>query len=1113
MNPTNTLIFKRLFRFSALIVGLLFFFQPVYAQREQIEKEVLDALTNFEKKDYQKSIPIFEKYEDNLELGDIFKLGIVVNLQSYYFLNKKDAFGISKVNQTVDRYILKKNIGKIRNEKIDDIILIYVAAILNESVENFNKQLEYLSVLKNNYENKNDTLNSNYYAIVLSMANSYFNQANYKEALPLYESVMPKIENILKKNDLTYLNSLENLAVTYLKLGSYNKSFKTSLILSGLIEETFGEKNKTLIRSLKNMAEALDSLGEYKLKISIVERVINIQKEVLGDRNLDYLSSMDDLAAIHSKLNEYEKALVICKEVVKLRNVVQGDHHPDYLMSCYKLGEIYFYLGDYYKALDVHNFVAKIREEILGNHHPDFLVTLNNLGRTYGILGDYKNALNTLHWVTDIGKEALGEDNQVYIAGLNNLGSTYLSIGAYEEAIQVLSKSADLRAKVVGKQDPLYIIVLGNLAAAYDANGDYKKALEINQKVIDLGRDVFAVNSPTYLISKKKLAQTYLHLQEFPKALEIFREVLESQRKILGENHPDFLITKENLCWSEFYSIQYIPALTHLREVLKFEKDNLINSFKWMNGYQRTLLWNQNKRDFSDLLLFVEKVSNLDTQAICDAFDAALFSKGLLLNTTRDFDELIAEKGTPEAIAKFEDLKILKLQIQRLYEKPIAERNLNVDSLEYFAQEKETELVKLSNVYGDYTRNLKINWKDIQSNLEEKDVAIEFVEYPTLSDTIKYVALILRKGWQYPRMISLFRKDQIQEFIKQDKDKVYTNGYVGKQLKKLIWSPLEEVISEGDNVYFSASGILHQLAIENLPANETQTLSEIYHLYRLSSTKELVLKKVPEKNNTAVLYGGLQFDISNEKMLAESKKYEKKENLYAMRGYQSDSTMRKGWGFLEGTLTEVQQINQLMKDSKYTTTYFTGESGSEESFKSLSGKKNDILHIATHGFFLPVEETRKNLFMQQRMGDQLPGKPTADPMLRAGLMLSGGNRAWQGDTIPENIEDGVLTAKEISRMDLRGTDLVVLSACETGLGEVSSEGVFGLQRSFKQAGVQTLLMSLWEVSDNATNYMMTQFYTNLLSGKDKREAFLEAKKSCKEKFPEPQYWAAFIMLD
>ncbi|MEI6901339.1 MAG: CHAT domain-containing protein, partial [Bacteroidota bacterium] len=475
--------------------------------------------------------------------------------------------------------------------------------------------------------------------------------------------------------------------------------------------------------------------------------------------------------------------------------------------------------------------------------------------------------------------------------------------------------------------------------------------------------------------------------------------------------------------------------------------------------------------------------------------------------------KLIAEKGTPEAIAKFEELKLLKLEIQHVLEKPIAQRYLNADSLENIAQKKETELVKLAKDYGDYTSNMKISWQDVQSKLKEKDVAIEFVEYPTLTDTIKYSALVLRKGWQYPKMISLFRRDQIEEFIKQDKDKIYSNGYVGKQLKKLIWSPLEAAVSSGDRVYFSPAGILHQLAVENLPADDSTTLGDHYQMYRLSSTKELALHQTASKNQYAVLYGGLQYDLPEDSMIAESKKYEKQENLYAMRGYSNDTSVRKGLEYLSGSLQEVDQIAQLMSVKQYEVTKFTGTTGNEESFKSLSGKGKGIIHIATHGFFLPIEESRKNLFMQMRMGDQRETRGGVDPMLRSGLMLSGGNWAWQGEQVSKTIEDGVLTAKEISRMDLRGTDLVVLSACETGLGEVSSEGVFGLQRSFKQAGVKTLLMSLWEVNDQATRYIMTEFYANLLSGKDKRTAFLEAKRKCKEKFPEPQYWAAFIMLN
>jgi CHAT domain-containing protein len=286
-------------------------------------------------------------------------------------------------------------------------------------------------------------------------------------------------------------------------------------------------------------------------------------------------------------------------------------------------------------------------------------------------------------------------------------------------------------------------------------------------------------------------------------------------------------------------------------------------------------------------------------------------------------------------------------------------------------------------------------------------------------------------------------------------------------------------------------------------------------MYRLSSTKELVLHIPESQNQTAVLYGGLKYDLEVKEMAMENKKYEfEMNNSYlAMRGYSTDTTLRKGWEYLIGTLQEVDQISRLMKENKYYVTKHTGATGNEESFKSLSGSGNGIIHIATHGFFLPIEESKKNLFMQMRIEDQRETSGGVDPMLRSGLMLSGGNRAWQGEKISDSIEDGVLTALEISWMDLRGTDLVVLSACETGLGEVSSEGVFGLQRSFKQAGVKTLLMSLWEVNDQATRYIMTEFYSNLLSGKDKRTAFLEAKRKCKEKFSEPQYWAAFIMLD
>jgi CHAT domain-containing protein/lipopolysaccharide biosynthesis regulator YciM len=941
----------------------------------------------------------------------------------------------------------------------------------------------------------------------------YWNLSDYENALKINLKVVILQKEVLGEKHPDYLEILSRLSATYTKMGKYNKALEISQEVVNSEREVLGEHNTTYLISLSNLASNYSKLGNHDKALDIFMQVVDSQREILGEKHPDYLFSLGHLAVQYRYIGDYTRALEISIKVVNVEREILGERHPDYLLSLSNLSLIYSSLGDWSKALEISQKLISEQKEILGERDLDYLFSLGNLASIYSDLGDYRAALKINKKLANLEKEIFGERHPRFLVSLNNLSLTYLKLHDYKAAMEILLKVIDLQKEILGYRHPDYLSSLNNLALAYSDLGNYSKALTINQKIGELEMEILGDHHPGYLVSLNNLASNYVDLCNYNMALEEIRKVVDLRKNVLGDSHPDYLVSLQNLSLIELYLSQGDSALFHYQKVLTKTKDRVIDYFALMTEFQREQFWRKNSFDFKIFPLFSENASVAHLDTIGFGFDTALFSKGLLLNATRDFDELFAEKGSPEAIAKFEELKQTKLQIQRILEKPIAERYLSVDSLEDIAQKKETELVKLSKEYGDYTRNMKINWKDVQSTLGNKDVAIEFVEYPTLTDTIKYAAFVVRKGWQYPRMISLFRKDQIQEFIKQDKDKIYANGYVGKQLKKLIWDPLEEAISEGDNVYFSASGVLHQLAIENLPANETQTLSEIFHLYRLSSTKEIVLKKAPEKNNSAVLYGGLQFDISNERMLAESKKYEKKENLYAMRGYQSDSTMRKGWGFLEGTLTEVQQINQLLKDKKYKTTFFTGESGNEESFKSLSGKKMGIIHIATHGFFETVADSKKNIFIQLRMGDQTLEKETVDPMIRSGLILSGGNRAWQGDTIPESIEDGVLTAKEICRMDLRGTDLVVLSACETGLGEVSSEGVFGLQRSFKQAGVQTLIMSLWGVNDQATNYMMTQFYTNLLSGKDKREAFLKAKKSCKEKFPEPQYWAAFIMLD
>jgi len=324
-------------------------------------------------------------------------------------------------------------------------------------------------------------------------------------------------------------------------------------------------------------------------------------------------------------------------------------------------------------------------------------------------------------------------------------------------------------------------------------------------------------------------------------------------------------------------------------------------------------------------------------------------------------------------------------------------------------------------------------------------------------------------------------------------------------------------------------------------------MSNLHNMYRLSSTRELALTKDRNAFQKATVYGGLKYDTNTDIMIADSKKYPNRTR--SMEAEESSSiadslNLRSGVVYLPETKVEAEQIDKSLEKAKIPTSVFTDTIGTETSFKDLSGKKTNLLHIATHGFYWTESEAKSasNLsFLLQSNNANVEDKA----LTRSGLLFAGANNALTGKVIPKDVDDGILTAKEISTLDLRGLDLVVLSACQTGLGEITGDGVFGLQRGFKKAGANSLLMSLWKVDDKATQLLMTQFYANLVSGKSKHESLKLAQKYVREyevevsniderkaisahdkenkkkdkstrivhPYQNPRYWAAFILLD
>ena len=486
-----------------------------------------------------------------------------------------------------------------------------------------------------------------------------------------------------------------------------------------------------------------------------------------------------------------------------------------------------------------------------------------------------------------------------------------------------------------------------------------------------------------------------------------------------------------------------------------------------------------------------------------------------MLSTTTEMNKLILESGDNEALHMYEELRIKRMELQKLYEKPVAERYINVDSLKAVADQLEKNLVERSKVYGDYTKKLKTTWQEVQQSLADDELAVEFLSFNVYgTDSTMVAALTLRKDDTEPKFFPLFELSQLQELSD-------TTHFICPDLTNLVWQPLHDEFQGIKTIYFSPAGVLHKIGIEYAPGMES------YEMYRLSSTREVIdMKTSIEKTGemSACLYGGINYESSNPTESVENKTMA--DISISLHRALTDSLDLRGIriDYLPGTLREVQNIQKSLTNNHYNATAHTGAEATETSVKSLSGKDTGILHISTHGFYYTESQAKKkeeNLRFLS-FDDKHHSNHEDKSLTRSGLLMAGAKLTIDGKDVPLDADDGILTAQEISQLDLRGIDFVVLSACETGKGDiVQGEGVFGLQRGFKKAGVKTILMSLWRVSDASTEMLMTEFYKNLCDGKSKRESLRLAQKTVREYkdedgnllFQDPHYWAGFIMLD
>lgn len=971
------------------------------------------------------------------------------------------------------------------------------------------------------YEKRYRQDNETYPTILATISSFYVQFGDYAKAVEKGTKALELRKTVLGEKHPDYISLLSYLASYHSHLGDYAKAAEMATQATELLRETVGEQHATYATSLATLASYQSQLGDNTKAVDLCSRALKIFKKTYGENHPDYATTMSNLAEYYADLGNYTKAVELNTKAMEIRMALFGENHPDFAISLINLSAIYSNLGDYTKAVELCTQAAEIYKQTLGAEDPTYATSLSNLANYYANLGNYDKAVELGMEALNIRREIYGKDHLDNANSLNNIAYYSSRLGDYPTAIGLGLRALDIFGKILGEKHPDYATTLDNIATYHAAMGEYDKAAELSAKSLDIRREVLGEKHPDYALSLNNLAANYAHLGNYVKALELGTKALDIRKSALGDRHPDYASTLGCLALYHFNLGNYSKMMQYYRENISILQDNTLQQFTGLTAKQRSMFWENNSYEFTDVYPSFTYLTHATTAP--DLYNkSCLFAKGLLLSTEIEMNRLIQESGDAEALRMYEELQMNRLQLQKLYETPIAERHISADSLAQVVDRQEQALVKRSSVYGDYTRKLRTTWRDVQKALGKDEIAIEFLSfYLWNTDSTMVAALTLRKDDKEPKFIPLFEQSQLQSVS----DQQYYNC---PEVTALVWQPLQQELRGVKRIYFSPSGVLHNVGIEYAPGMEN------YEMYRLSTTREVITRTETHPNPTKgrekktstnpgekeiVLFGGVDYNAT-----LATNGTPPSEGTREVSGTVSttrDLQMRgMSAHYLPETKTEVEGIKQSFDSQQHSSDIHIGSDATETSVKALSAHCPKILHIATHGFYFtdtPATHRQKFRFMGQE-----DFRSVADledmALTRSGLLMAGANGTLKRNDPPAGVDDGVLTAQEISRLDLRGLDLVVLSACKTGLGDLNQgEGVFGLQRGFKKAGVQTIVMSLWEVADEATQLLMSAFYHNLLQGHSKRDAFHNAQTSLRQygdkSFDHPQFWAAFILLD
>ena len=806
------------------------------------------------------------------------------------------------------------------------------------------------------------------------------------------------------------------------------------------------------LSTAKEMSTLMIQLGKYSGTDDLLNNLISEYEQLFGKNSLRLIDPLVDKGKILLAKGDYTEADLIARKANELAVKIYGEKSTKSAPTQKLLADINYTLGDYDKAEENILKALETQEKQFGRHHIEVARSLSQLALIKFQKGDKRKLVEQLMLeARDIMAEKLGKDNPQYAETLKNIAVLYISEGRYDIAFNALTIAENIWRVKTGTKNNI------NAASIYTLTGDvyyqlknYKKAEEFYNRSKDLYEKFFSVNHPEYVKVLSKLSRVYYMGKEYKQSKRLIEQSLT--------NYEEFIK-------------KYFPALSE-REKAKY--------------------WNTIKGDFE--FYYTLAFSNLDDfrDLTAKVYNAQLLTKALLLSSSIKIRERIMNSTDEQLKNQYnewvEKKELLTIAMSMSPEQ-LTENEINPAMLTQEVERLERELSQKSELFGQNFESKRIVFDDIKKSLQANEVAIEMVRYRyfnhTFTDSVIYAGLYMTNALAKPKAIVMKdgRNMETRYF------KYYRNCITGKIPDQfsygVYWKPIIDEIGQASTIYLSADGIYNQINLEAIPSPDSRYVIDNSNIVLVSNTKDIYLRRVKIRSvtseNTASMFGNPSF-------------------------YASASANSRNITPLPGTEKEVNQLHYILNQKGWTTNEYLDRSAAEEKIKEVNSPK--IFHIATHGLYKPTEE--------MTLANQLAGGEAflaQNPLMRTGLLLRGAGDLLAKTDYNYNMESGILTAYEAMSLNLDKTDLVVLSACETGLGDLEAgEGVYGLQRAFLVAGAKVLVMSMFKVDDEATQKLMLKFYQKWLQTTNLRQSFIDAKKELRLEYPEPIYWGAFIMI-